>query len=77
MELEGPEDTSADWEAPDDVMAALLLLAAQFPAAARAGGMGPLLLKSQAYALVPHRTTVDRRLDELRCVTLGLSCCKA
>ena len=59
-------DEEGDDDAPDDVLAALALLRAQFPAAGRAAGMGPLMLKSQLYALVPDRTLVDRRIDELR-----------
>jgi len=64
-------DEVGDEDAPDDVMAALALLRAQFPAAGRAAGMGPLMLKSQLYALVPDRTLVDRRIDELRCARAG------
>jgi len=66
-------DEEGDEDAPDDVMAALALLRAQFPAAGRAAGMGPLMLKSQLYALVPDRTLVDRRIDELRCARAGRS----
>ena len=66
-------DEEGDDDAPDDVMAALALLRAQFPAAGRAAGMGPLMLKSQLYALVPDRTLVDRRIDELRCVRMRQS----
>lgn len=62
----GEANAADDWEAPDDVEAALQLLVAQFPAAARAAGCGPLMLKNQLYAVVEHRTTVDRRLDSLR-----------
>jgi hypothetical protein len=51
-----------------DTMAALLLLAAQFPAAARAAGLPPIMLKAQVYSIVADRTAVDRELEELRWV---------
>jgi hypothetical protein len=49
-----------------DTLAALLLLASQFPAAARAAGLPPIMLKAQVYAIVADRTAVDRDLEQLR-----------
>jgi hypothetical protein len=51
-----------------DTLAALLLLAAHFPAAARAAGLSPIMLKAQVYSIVADRTAVDQELEQLRCV---------
>lgn len=56
--------------AMSDTLAALRLLAAQFPAAARAAGLPPIMLKAQLYSVVADRTAVDRELEDLRCAAV-------
>lgn len=55
-------------DAMSDTLAALRLLAAQFPAAARATGLPPIMLKAQVYSIVADRTAADRDIEDLRWV---------
>ena len=50
---------------PNDTLAAVLLLRAQFPSG-WSRDVPPLVLRSQIYSIVRDRTVVDRQLDELR-----------
>ncbi|BDA45346.1 Serine/threonine-protein kinase 19 [Coccomyxa sp. Obi] len=52
-------------ELPNDTLAAVLALRAQFPSG-WSRDVPPLVLKSQIYSIVKDRTIVDRQLDELR-----------
>ena len=61
-----PPQGSATNASTSDTLAALLLLASQFPAAARAAGLPPIMLKAQVYTIVADRTAVDRDLEQLR-----------
>ena len=61
------EDDEDDFrDAPNDTLAAVLLLKAQFPKL-QGREVAPLVLRSQIYSIVKDRTIVDRQLDELRC----------
>lgn len=61
------EDADEDdlGELPNDTLAAVLALRAQFPSG-WSRDVPPLVLKSQIYSIVKDRTIVDRQLDELR-----------
>lgn len=62
----GESDDEDFSEAPDDTLAAVLLLKAQFPPLPGGRQVPPLVLRSQIYSIVRDRTIVDRQLDELR-----------
>ena len=57
-------------DVPDDTLAAVLLLKAQFPKL-QGREVAPLVLRSQIYSVVKDRTIVDRQLDEMRCARHG------
>lgn len=53
-------------ELPNDTLAALQLLCAQFPKPPKGPGTVPFAMRSQLYSLVKDPTEVDKQLDDMR-----------